>query len=122
MPRNYDTTLSLPYTRVDRLDIEYSQGAVHARIYESNSVVLHGRVHRLAGTENVFDVTIPITSETATTPIPVVDSATGAPTGEHTTLADAVKVLTAISRWQQGLRDAQEVVDAQGAVYVSGTT
>ena len=113
--RNYDTTTNLPYTRVDRLDIQYSQGSAQIRMYESTSVVLGGRVQKLAEGDNILDVTAPINSATATQPIPMVNPATGEPTGEHTTLAQAVMVLTALARQQQLLRDEREASDAAGA-------
>lgn len=105
MTRNYDTTQGLPYTRVDRLEIEYMQGAAQVRLHESTSVVLGGQVRKLAGGESTFLVHLPITSETANAPIPLVDPATGQPTGGSTTLGQAVMVLTALCRQQQLLRD-----------------
>lgn len=105
MPRNYDTTKGLPYTRVDKLEIEYLPGAAAVRIHESSSAVLGGLVRKLSGGDNMFAVYLPITSETATAPIPLVDPATGQPTGGTTTLGQAVMVLTALCRHQQHLRD-----------------
>lgn len=108
MTRNYDTTQGLPYTRVDKLEIEYLQGAAQVKLYESTSVVLGGKVLRLADGESMFAVHLPINSETATAPIPLVDPATGQPTGGNTNLAQAVMVLTALCRQQQLLRDQRE--------------
>jgi hypothetical protein len=105
--RNYDTSTGLPYTRVDKLEIEYLQGAAQVRLHESTSVVLSGKVLKLADGDNVFAVHVPINNQTATAPIPLVDPATGMPPGGHTTLADAVMILTAICRQQQLLRDAR---------------
>lgn len=105
MPRNYDTTTGMPYTRVDKLEIDYLQGAAQVKLHESTSVVLGGLVRKLSGGESVLAVHLPITSETATAPIALVDPATGHPTGGTTTLAQAVMVLTALCRQQQLLRD-----------------
>lgn len=115
MQRNYNTTLGQPYTRVDRLEIDYPQSKATVRLYESTSVVIDGKVMRLEGGNNSFAVDLPITSETATQPIPMVDPATDEPTGEYTTLAQAIMVLTALSRHQQNLRDEREASDAAGA-------
>lgn len=106
MSRNYDTSTGQPYTRVDCLEIEYLQGAAQVRIHESTSVVIGGKILKLAGEENIFALHLPINAETATAPIPLVDPATGEPTGDTTSLAQAVMVLTAICRQQQLLRDA----------------
>lgn len=108
MARNYDTTKGTPYTRVDRLEIEYAQAVARVRICESRSVVLANVVHQIAKSESAFLAVLPITSETVTAPIPLVDPATGQPTGETTTLAEAIMVLTALCRQQQLLRDQSE--------------
>lgn len=105
--RNYDTSAGLPYVRVDKLEIEYLQGAAQVRLHESTSVVLGGKVHKLADGDSMFAVHLPINGQTAAVPIPLVDPATGVPTGGHTTLAEAVMVLTAVCRQQQALRDAR---------------
>lgn len=105
MPRNYNTALGLPYVRVDKLEIEYLQGAAQVKLYESTSVVLGGQVMKLAYGENQFLAHLPINSETAVAPIPLVDPATGEPTGGMTSLGEAVMVLTSICRQQQLLRD-----------------
>ena len=105
MQRNYNTTTGLPYTRVDKLEIEYLQGAAQVRLHESTSVVLGGKVLKLAGGENLFAAHLPINNQTALAPIPLIDPTTGEPTGGSTTLAEAVMVLTALCRQQQLLRD-----------------
>ena len=97
--------MGMPYTRVDKLEIEYMQGAALVKLHESTSVVLGGKVHKLSGGESMFAVHLPINSETATAPILLVDTATGQPTGSTTKLGQAVMVLTALCRQQQLLRD-----------------
>lgn len=105
MSRNYNATAGLPYTRVDKLEIEYLQGAAQVRLHESTSVVLGGKVLKLAGGESLFAAHLPINSQTAIEPIPLIDPTTGQPTGATTTLNEAVMILTAICRQQQLLRD-----------------
>jgi hypothetical protein len=113
MPRNYDTTNAKPYTRCDEFTVKYEQGFITLTIKESESVVLSGKVRKIADSDKVSVFGIPLSTATVTAPIPVVDPATGQPTGQTVTLLDVISVVTAVIRTKQLERDAAEAL-AQG--------
>ena len=113
MPRNYDTTNNQPYTRCDEFTVKYEQGFITLTIHESESVVLSGKIRKIANSEKTSVFGIPLSTATVTAPIPVIDPTTAQPTGVTTTLVDVIRHVTAVVRAKQLERDAAEA-QAQG--------
>lgn len=113
MARNYDTTDSKPYTRVDEFTVKYEQGFVTLSITESESVVLGGKVRRIADSTRMTTFGLPLTVESVTAPVPVIDPRTGVATGQQTTMAEVIALVTSMIRTKQLERDAAEAL-AQG--------
>lgn len=107
--RNYDTTLGLPYIRVDALNIDYGSDHITVSLIEGESVVLGGAVRRLDTDPTHYQFRLPLNPDTLLERHPLRNYNTGEPLPEGTvSLGEVMMGMLAIIRSQQLKRDAIE--------------
>lgn len=99
---NYDSSaVGVPYVRVPRLEIDYSNNAFpKVTIQQSLAVKLaDGSIRELEPVPEII-ATFDMATQ-GTTPIPLVDPTTGAPLGMNTTLQQVMLSILAVVRKEQ---------------------
>lgn len=100
-PRNYNTTLGIPYIRVNQLVVKYNASPENrAQISFSEDLALldsEQNIHLLQGFADNISETLSL-NEIATGQFDIIDVATGAPTGDTMTTLALYVALTSFLR------------------------
>lgn len=105
MPRNYDTTLGLPYPRVVEIVIKYPESGIPTVEYQERTAIVDagGSVRLLDGRPEVRLLPLPAPTQ----PVGYVDPATGAQIPGSTTMQELLKGVTSVIRRGQLVLDGE---------------